>query len=158
MHHLEVDCKASLTTIHKLASLGFIKNYSLTMCFLHKGQGLFIPTWLEFANQHPKITPCDRSLHAQPISIRISHHVIGVCLSSQSASEKHNQGKKPTYLCAPRKFLKNICRQCLIITQCCYFDCRINKPLTCSELAAWSALFTWSRRITHAKDHGLFKP
>ena len=30
----------------------------------------------------------------------------GVCLPSQSAPGKHN--KKPTYLCAPRKLLKNV--------------------------------------------------
>ena len=36
-------------------------------------------------------------------------HVIRVYLASQSASEKHNQEKKPTNLCAPREFL----RQCV---------------------------------------------
>ena len=34
--------------------------------------------------------------------------VIGVRLPSQSASEKHNQENKPTNLCAPREFLKNV--------------------------------------------------
>ena len=35
-----------------------------------------------------------------------SFHVIGVCLSSQSAPEKkNNQNKKPTHLCAPHEFL-----------------------------------------------------
>ena len=56
----------------------------------------------------------------------------------QSAPEKHNQGKtknnknnnkKSTYLCAPREFLKQICRPCLIIIQSCYFDLRINKHM-----------------------------
>ena len=31
--------------------------------------------------------------------------VIGVSLLSQSTSEKHNQERKPMYLCAPRDFL-----------------------------------------------------
>ena len=31
-------------------------------------------------------------------------HVIGICLPSQSAFEKHNQEKKSTNLCAPRDF------------------------------------------------------
>ena len=36
--------------------------------------------------------------------------VIGVCLSSQSEPEKHNQEIKPTNLCAPREFLdKCVC-------------------------------------------------
>ena len=35
-------------------------------------------------------------------------HVIGVRLLSQSASQKHNQEKKPTNLCATRKFLQNV--------------------------------------------------
>ena len=66
-----------------------------------------------------------------------TYHVTGVCLPSQSASEKHNQGKKA------------------------------HKPLRTSwisikwtnlALAAWSAfraLFTWSRCTTCAKDHRL---
>ena len=35
-------------------------------------------------------------------------HVIRACVLSQSAPEKHNQEKKPTYLCAPREFLNQI--------------------------------------------------
>ena len=34
-------------------------------------------------------------------------HVIRVCLPSQSEFEKHNQDK-PTNLCAPHKFIKNV--------------------------------------------------
>ena len=62
------------------------------------------------------------------ISTQLLHknHVIGVCLSSQSAHENHNQEKKPTHLCAPREFLKKMCLPCLIITQSCYFHYRIN--------------------------------
>ena len=59
-------------------------------------------------------------------------HVIGVCLPSQSASEKHNQEKKPTNLCVPREFLKQMCLPCLIIIESHYFHYRINKPFTCS--------------------------
>ena len=36
------------------------------------------------------------------------NHVIGVWLTSQSASEKHNQEKKPTNLCALGEFLKKM--------------------------------------------------
>ena len=35
-------------------------------------------------------------------------HVIGVCLPSQSASEKYNEEKKPIYLCTLREFSKNV--------------------------------------------------
>ena len=41
-------------------------------------------------------------------SSTIPVHVIGVRLLSQSASQKHNQEKKPTNLCATRKFLQNV--------------------------------------------------
>ena len=41
-------------------------------------------------------------------------HVIGDCLPSQPASEKHNQdNKKPTNPNAPHAFLKQMCRPCL---------------------------------------------
>ena len=36
----------------------------------------------------------------------IANHVIRVSLPSQSESEKHNQEKKPTNLCAPRELLQ----------------------------------------------------
>ena len=52
-------------------------------------------------------------------------------LLSQSASEKHSQGKKPTYLCAPREFLKKMCLPCLINIKSCYIGYRINKPFAC---------------------------
>ena len=60
-------------------------------------------------------------------------HVIGVCLLSQSASGKHNQEKKPMYLCAPPKFPQNMCLLCLIIIQSCYFDYRMNKSFAYSQ-------------------------
>ena len=86
-----------------------------------------------------------------------SFHVIEVYLLSQSASEKHNQEKKPTSLCAPREFLKQICRPYLVIKSC-YFENRL-KPFACSRCVicvSLCALFTWSRRTTCAKDHRLF--
>ena len=46
----------------------------------------------------------------------IANHVIRVSLPSQSESEKHNQEKKPTNLCAPRELLQ-WCVCCLIIIQ-----------------------------------------
>ena len=79
-------------------------------------------------------------------------HVIRVGLPSQSASEKHNQEKKPTNLCAHWEFLKTMCLPCLRIIQSCYFDYTNLSHV----LAAWSAfraLFTWSWRTTRAKDH-----
>ena len=61
-----------------------------------------------------------------------SFHVIEVYLLSQSASEKHNQEKKPTSLCAPREFLKQICRPYLVIIKSCYFENRL-KPFAYSR-------------------------
>ena len=60
-----------------------------------------------------------------------SFHVIGVCLSSQSAPEKkNNQNKKPTYLCAPHEFLPK--KTHLIIKQyILYFGYSISKLFTC---------------------------
>ena len=55
------------------------------------------------------------------------NHVVGVCLPSQSATRNHNQEKKPTNLCAPRKFIKKMCLPRLIIMH------RINKPFACSR-------------------------
>ena len=47
-----------------------------------------------------------KSAHAILASLSCRCHVIGVCLPSQSASEKYNQKKKkPTYFWAPREFL-----------------------------------------------------
>ena len=60
-------------------------------------------------------------------------HVIGICLLSQSADEKHNHEKKPTHLCAPRKFPPKMCLPCFIIMQSCYCDYRINKTFLCSR-------------------------
>ena len=62
---------------------------------------------------------------------------------------------KPTYLCAPREFLKK-CLSCLIIVQSCYCDYRINLSHVLAAWSAFLALFTWSRRTTRAKDHRLF--
>ena len=77
------------------------------------------------------------------------NHVIGVWLASQSASEKHNQEKKPTNLCALGEFLKKMSAM--------FDDHTIS--LFSRVLAAWSAfraLFTWSWLTTRAKDHRLF--
>ena len=52
---------------------------------------------------------------------------------------KAQSRKKPTYLCAPRAFLKQLCRSCLIIIRSFYFDHRINLSHT---RAAWSAFCT----------------
>ena len=43
-------------------------------------------------------------------------------LHSQSAPERHNQEKKPIYLCAPREFLKQMCQPRFKIIKSCYFD------------------------------------
>ena len=47
-------------------------------------------------------------LASHNLCVRLSHwtHVTGVCLLSQSTSEKHSQGKQPISLCAPRELLK----------------------------------------------------
>ena len=59
--------------------------------------------------------------------------MIRVCLPSQSAPETHNQGKKAhkplRTLCISQK----LCRPCLIIIKCDYFDYRINKLFTLSS-------------------------
>ena len=49
--------------------------------------------------------------HGAHLSIDIypAIHVIGVCLPSQSASEKNIKKEKPKNLCAPREFLKQVC-------------------------------------------------
>ena len=39
--------------------------------------------------------------------------------------------KKPTNLCAPYEFIKQMCPPCLIIIQSCYFDYRILKQTFC---------------------------
>ena len=41
--------------------------------------------------------------------------------------------EKPTDLCAPREFLKQMCQPCSAISKSCYFDYRINKLFTCSR-------------------------
>ena len=76
-------------------------------------------------------------------------HVIGDCLPSQSASEKHNQeNKKPTNPNAPHAFLKQMCRPCL--------RKKNNNSHTVAAWFAFRALFSWSPRTTCTKDHGLF--
>ena len=47
-------------------------------------------------------------------------------------------------------------RPFLIIIKSCYFNCRINKPFACTRCSVFLSLFTWSRRITRAKDHRPF--
>ena len=69
-------------------------------------------------------------------------NVIGVCSHSQSALEKDNREKKPTNLCTPGKFLKQMCLPHLIIIKSCYFDYRINKPFILVALSVFHALFT----------------
>ena len=76
------------------------------------------------------------------------NHVIGVCLPSQSVSEKHNQEKQAHKPLRTSWFLK----------MSAMFDNQTillfwNKPFARS---AFRALFTWSRRTTCAKDHRLF--
>ena len=63
-------------------------------------------------------------------------HVIGVCLHSQSALEKHNQEKKHKHKHKPLCnwwISQKLCLPCLIIKQSCYLDYRMNKPFTCSR-------------------------
>ena len=60
--------------------------------------------------------------HQRHLNLQIIQ-VIGVCQPSQSARKKK---EKPTCLCAPREFLKQMCRPCLIIRKSCYFDFRNN--------------------------------
>ena len=64
-------------------------------------------------SDHIGYFPRDRSSSAQPISTR-----------------KARPRKKPTNLCAPRVFLKQVRRPCLIIIKSCYFDYRIKKSLS----------------------------
>ena len=51
----------------------------------------------------PRTQLCYHQIYC--MSMLIVFHVTGVCLLSQSESEKHNQVKKPTNLCAAREFL-----------------------------------------------------
>ena len=85
------------------------------------------------------------------INIRVTRHMIEVCLHSQSAPEKHNQEKKPTNLCVLREFLEQMCRPCLIVVKSYFYFSQL--PAACS---AFCALFTWSRRTTCAKDYRHF--
>ena len=63
--------------------------------------------------------------------------------------------KKPKNLCAPRDVLEQICLPCLTIIKSW-----LSKKQTFHMLSmlgfAFGAVFTWSRRTTRAKDHGLF--
>ena len=64
------------------------------------------------------------------------------------AYEKNSQEKKPTYLCAPREFLKKMCHawkshNLVILTK------QASRGVICISV-------TWSRRTTCAKDHGLY--
>ena len=56
--------------------------------------------------------------------------MIRFCLPSQSASE--NQEKSPQTFAHLMHF-SEMCLPCLIIIQSYHFDCRINKPFTCSR-------------------------
>ena len=63
-----------------------------------------------------------------PLGERVTHHVITVCLLSQSALEKHSR-EKPTNLCT-LWISPKLCLPCLIILQSCYFD-KWNKQTFC---------------------------
>ena len=71
------------------------------------------------------LTALARDAALGPIRGEISFKFPSVCLTSQSASEKLNQEKKPTNLCAPREFLQQMGRPCLIIKRSCR---RVNPP------------------------------
>ena len=66
-----------------------------------------------------------------------TYHVIGICLLSQSASEKRNQEKKPTNLCAPLASPLASPHVSAMSVQSCYFDYRrilvfvINETRSC---------------------------
>ena len=61
-----------------------------------------------------------------------SFHVTGVCLLSQSASERHSQEIKAHKPLRIWGISLKTCLPCLIIIQSCYFDCRIDKLSTSS--------------------------
>ena len=52
-------------------------------------------------------------------------------LPARAISSRKLQWRKNIPL--KRTFLKQICRPCLIMIKCCYFDYRINKPFACSR-------------------------
>ena len=81
--------------------------------------------------------------------------MIGVL--SQSAPEKHNQGKKPINLCAPREFLQNVSAIFENHTILLFWIQNKYKLFAfLVERYAFRVLFTWSRHTSCAKDHGLF--
>ena len=55
---------------------------------------------------HRDIKPENLLVSAHFVCLFVYYHVTGVCLPSQSVSEKHSQEKKSTYLCTPHEFLK----------------------------------------------------
>ena len=95
------------------------------------------------------------ALPTERICININNCTRSPCeeisaVSSQFACWANQHPKSTTKKKSPQTFahlvnFSQMCLPCLIITQSCYFDYRINKPL-----------FTWSRRSTRKKDHGLF--
>ena len=70
--------------------------------------------------------------------------MIGICLPSQSASDRHNQEKEPTNLCTPREVSP------------------LPTPRSVSAMfdnhnqSTFCALWTLFPRIKCAKDHSLF--
>ena len=82
----------------------------------------------------------DSVLH-QKTEVPPYYHVIGVYLPSQSATEKHNQENK-----AHKPLRTTWISQKNVSAM---FD---NDTIALKQ----NALFTWSRRIARAKDHGLF--
>ena len=84
--------------------------------------------------------PRDRSLSAQPISIR----------KAQSRKKAH----KPL---RTSWISQKMCPPCLIIIQSCYCDYRINETFRMfSPLNLFLVLFTWPQRSTRAKDYRIF--
>ena len=77
-------------------------------------------------------------------------HVIGVCLLSQSASEKLSQEKKPTnhHVISSKKMSA--------IWLFWLQNKQTFRMFSLRNLSAFLVLFTWTRRTTCAKDHGLF--
>ena len=70
-----------------------------------------------------------------------SHHVIGVCLLRKA------QPRKKAHIPLRFSWISQTCPPCLIITQSCYYDYRINKPFACSRCVICASC---------AKDHRLF--
>ena len=77
--------------------------------------------------------------------------MVGVCPLSQSADEKHNPEKKPTYLCAPRKFPPKCILSCNLV-----IATRINKTFVCSRCLICILDSGHFISTPHAKDSWLF--